>query len=50
MSRKSPLARAEMRKAIEPKAPLKTADDEGAVQGDSEPAYEAKRLKKMKRA
>ncbi len=49
MARKSPMKRKDMREALEPKEP-KGANDEGASEGDSQPAYEAKRLKKMKRA
>ena len=50
MARTNPLTEKKIREAITPKAPPQMADDEGAVQGDAQPAYEAKRLKKAKRA
>jgi hypothetical protein len=49
MARNSPLKTKQIREALEPKEP-KNANDEGAKEGDSIGAYEAKRLKTAKRA
>lgn len=48
--RQSPLAQKKIREALTPKAPPPMADDEAAQDSKTQPEYEAKRLKKMKRA
>lgn len=50
MARKSPLEQKKIREALTPKAPPQMADDDGVRDVKSRPEYEAKRLKRMKRA